>query len=291
MKPLYELVENGGQLLQNTGPTMPEITSLRNPRVKEAVRLRDARQRLRRGRFLIDGMRELGRSLDSGVRVVEAFTCEPLCTGDAAPVLARLAECGAEVLSVSKRVLEKVAFGSRTEGIVAVAVTPEASLAKLALPANPLVAVLEGVEKPGNVGAVLRSADAAGLDAVVVADAATDLYNPNAIRASLGTIFTMPVAEATSSETLAWIREQKLTIYAARVDGSRPYADVDFRVPTAIVLGSEAHGLSAAWHDPDVVPIRLPMLGAADSLNVSATAAVLFYEALLQRGGFPAIRS
>jgi TrmH family RNA methyltransferase len=147
----------------------------------------------------------------------------------------------------------------------------------------PLVAVLEGVEKPGNVGAVLRSADGAGVSALIVADAQTDLYNPNAIRASLGTIFSVPVAAAAAADTLTWLRHRGLAIFAARVDGAVPHTEADFRGPAAIVLGSEAKGLSATWTGPDVTAVRLPMAGVADSLNVSAAAAVLFYEALRQR--------
>jgi TrmH family RNA methyltransferase len=267
---------------------MTEITSLQNPRVKAAVRLRDGRHRQHERRIIVDGTREIDRALGAGVRPVEAFICEPLCLGETRSLVPRLEQCGAELIRVSKPVFEKLAFGSRAEGIVAVAETPSADLADLALPENPLVAVLEGIEKPGNVGAVLRSADAAGISAVVVADPRTDLYNPNAIRASLGTIFTMPVAEAPAAEVLDWLVGLDLNVYAARVDGSRAYTEVDFRPPAAIVLGSEAAGLSRVWHGDAVTPTRLPMLGTADSLNVSATAAVLFYEALRQRAGPPA---
>jgi TrmH family RNA methyltransferase len=143
--------------------------------------------------------------------------------------------------------------------------------------------VLEGIQKPGNVGAVLRSADAAGVHALIVADGGTDLYNPNAIRASLGTIFTVPVCSATTSDTLAWLRRHGVPMFAAQVDAERLYTEVDFRGPSAIVLGSEASGLSEAWFGTEATAIKLPMLGAADSLNVSAAAAVLFYEALRQR--------
>jgi TrmH family RNA methyltransferase len=177
----------------------------------------------------------------------------------------------------------KLAFGQRTEGVLGVAEMPKATLDRLLLPDLPLVAVLEGVEKPGNLGAVLRSADAAGVSALVAADARTDLYNPNAIRASLGTIFSLPVASATTQETLAWLRDRGLAVFASRVDGSVPYTEADFRHAAAIVLGSEAEGLSPAWSGPGVTAIRLPMCGAADSLNVSTAAAVLFYEALRQR--------
>jgi len=263
---------------------MTVIRSLQNVRVKEAVRLRDRRRREKQARTLIDGARELARAMDAGVRLVEVFVCPALCTtDDAKRLLERLPRSSAEMLEVTEQVFEKLAFGDRAEGVLAVAETPERTLAGLPLGPDPLVAVLEGVEKPGNVGAVLRSADGAGLFALVAADARTDLYNPNAIRASLGTIFSLPVCAATTQETLGWLRGQGLSIYAARVDGSRLYTEADFRRPSAIVLGSEARGLSDAWSAADVLPIRLPMLGSADSLNVSAAAAVLFYEARRQR--------
>jgi TrmH family RNA methyltransferase len=263
----------------------PLITSRHNPHVKEALRLRERRQREKQGRTLIDGVRELGRALRAGVRVVEVFLCEALLSrDDARRLLLELARSGCEVLPVSEEVFQKLAFGQRAEGVLGVAETPRNTLSSLVLAENGLVSVLEGVEKPGNVGAVLRSADAAGVSAVVVADGRTDLYNPNAIRASLGTIFTLPLAEATGSDVREWLRARKCSIVAARVDGALPYTAVDYRGPTAIVLGSEAAGLSPLWSGQDIQAVRLPMLGAADSLNVSATAAVLFYEALRQRG-------
>jgi RNA methyltransferase, TrmH family len=266
------------------------INSPYNPRIKDTVRLRDRRHRDKQGRTLIDGVRELQRALGAGVQLIMAFVCESLCRGaETQSLLATLASSGCEVLHVSESVFEKLAFGQRAEGVVAVAETPRPTLQSLIAAtttnAAPLVAVLEGVEKPGNVGAVLRSADAAGVSAVIVANPRTDLYNPNAIRASLGTIFTIPVCEATSGEALAWLRENGYAILAARVDGAVPYTAADFRGPTAIVLGSEAAGLSSVWAGDDVQAVRLPMLGVADSLNVSATAAVLFYEALRQRQG------
>lgn len=187
-------------------------------------------------------------------------------------------------MQVSEAVFHKLAFGSREEGVLGVAEMPQRTLDDLVLPKqNPLVAVLEGVEKPGNIGAVLRSADAASVSALILADAKTDLYNPNAIRASLGTIFTVPLCEATSNDTLAWLRKNGFRIVVARVDGSVPYSKIDYGGPTAIVLGSESAGLSPAWTAADITAIRLPMLGVADSLNVSVTAAVIFYEALRQR--------
>jgi TrmH family RNA methyltransferase len=260
------------------------ITSPQNPRVKAAVRLRERRHREKQGRILIDGARELLRAIEAGVGLVEVFVCRPLCeSDDARQVLAAIPACGAEVLDVPEPVFAKLAFGDRAEGVLGVAEMPRPALDAITLPDDPLVVVLERVEKPGNLGAVLRSADGAGLSALILADGRTDLYNPNAVRASLGTLFTMPVCSTTSKEALAWLHARGVQIVAARVDGDVPYTRVDFRRPTAIVLGNEAEGLSELWRAPDVTAVRLPMLGAADSLNVSAAAAVLFYEALRQR--------
>ena len=264
------------------------ITSPHNPHVRAAARLRDRRQRERQGRTLIDGARELLRAVQACVPLVEVFVCRPLCTGeDAQRVLALLPGRGVKVIELAEPVFAKVAFGDRADGLLAVAPVPRRTLADLQLSPQPLVAVLDGVEKPGNVGAVLRSADGAGLDAVLLADARTDLYNPNAIRASLGTIFTLPVAAASGVEVRDWLKQQQLQIVAARVDGAVPYTQLDFRRPTAIVLGSEAAGLGSRWSGAAVQAVCLPMLGAADSLNVSAAAAVLFYEARRQRSSGP----
>ncbi len=263
-----------------------EIFSLQNPRVKRAAKLRDARQRSKQGRFLIDGARELLRAMQAGVELDEVFVCPALCRSqECRMALEQLNAAPIEVVQVSRGVMEKLAFGARTEGVLGVATARRRSLADLVLPAKPLIAVLEGVEKPGNVGAVLRSADAAGVHALIVADGGTDLYNPNAIRASLGTIFTLPVCAASTQETIAWLVRQGLPIFAARVDAPRLYTEVDFRQGAAIVLGSEADGLSADWLQGEIAAIQLPMCGVADSLNVSAAAAVLFYEARRQRGG------
>ncbi len=260
------------------------ITSLRNQRVKDVARLRDRRQRQRQGRILIDGARELDRALDAGVEPLEAFVCESLCqSDDARRVRARLAATRAELWQVTPEVFHKLAFGARAEGVLAVAQAPHRTLAELRLPPEPLVAIVEAIEKPGNLGAVLRSADAAGVSAVVAAGHGTDLYNPNVIRASLGTVFTSPVCAAAAADVQTWLRQHGFSVYAARPDADRLYTDVRYAGATAIVLGSEAAGLSDAWRLPGLTPIKLPMRGQADSLNISAAAAVLFYEALRQR--------
>jgi TrmH family RNA methyltransferase len=260
------------------------ITSLHNQRVKDAVKLRGRRQRTKQRRILIDGVREIARAIEGRVRLADVFVCEELChTGECRELVGRLDDSAAAIWQVPPEVFERLAFGDRQEGVLAVAETPRRGIGDLNVASDALVAVLCGLEKPGNVGAILRSADAAGVSAVIVADGRTDLYNPNCIRASLGTIFTQQVAEATTAETIAWLRARNTKTFAARLDATRSYANVDYRSAAAIVLGSEAVGLSAAWQSDDVVPIKLPMHGTADSLNVSAAAAVLFYEALRQR--------
>lgn len=258
------------------------ITSRQNARIKEAAKLRAARQRAKQDRFLIDGARAIGRALDAGVEILEVFVCPAVCTSEAARELVlRLAE--ANCAEVTAAVFEKICFGERHDGLVVVAKTPERLIDQLVLPSQPLVAVLEGLEKPGNVGAILRTADGAGVDAVIVAGGGTDLFNPNTIRASLGTVFAHNVCTATVTETLAKLREWKLPIVATRPDAKLLYSAVDYRAGAAILLGSEAEGLSAEWDQSDVCGVSLPMQGIADSLNVSATAAILFYEAQRQR--------
>jgi RNA methyltransferase, TrmH family len=260
------------------------ITSRQNPRVKDAALLRTSRARQRQGQFLIDGVREISRAIASGVRCVEAFVCDELCvTPECRNVVQALESTVAEIFSVPPSVYEKLAFGEREVGVVVVAETPKRRLQDLELPPTPLVAVLDGIEKPGNLGAILRSADAAGVDAIVAADVRTDLYNPNTIRASLGTVFGKNVCEATAGDTIAWVNERGLAIVAARPDASQLYTEADMRGPAAIVLGSEAAGLGSVWSGENVTAVRIPMHGLADSLNVSTTAAVLFYEALRQR--------
>ncbi len=260
------------------------ITSSHNPRVKEAVRLRASRHRKKQQHVLVDGVREISRALDGHARPVDVFVCEPLCRSEQSRgLLERLDTLDAAVWHVTPEVFEKLAYGHRAEGIVAVAEAPARTLNALRVADGELVAVVCGLEKPGNVGAILRSADGAGVAAVIVADAGTDLFNPNCIRASLGTVFTQQIATATTAESLAWLREHDYKMFAARLDATNDYTAVNYRGNTAILLGSEAEGLDAAWQADDVTPIKLPMRGAADSLNVSATAAVLFYEALRQR--------
>ena len=259
------------------------ITSRQNPRVKQAIKLRERRQRDKLQLFLIDGLRELQRAIDAEVEIEEFFYAPEIVESGQLETLLDSLPPGSQRFEISSEVHERLAYGERSEGVIAVAKTPQRTLADCQLPDLPLVVVLEGVEKPGNVGAVLRSADATGVSALIVTGMGTDLYNPNVVRASLGTLFSVPVFSATGEETLAWLREKKFALFAARVDATQSYTAVNWNQPAAMILGSEAQGLTQLWHAADIMPIFLPMLGAADSLNVSATASVLCYEALRQR--------
>jgi TrmH family RNA methyltransferase len=266
----------------------PALTSAANPRFRAAVALRDRRGRVRTGRLLVDGAREVARALDGGVTLVEAFVAEGTVSDpEVAAVAARAIALGVPLVAIAPDLLARLAYGDRASGIVAVATAPGTSLPALVLPSfAPFVGVLEDVEKPGNLGAVCRSADGAGLDALIAARgsaAAADPWNPNSVRASLGTVFTFPIAVAATADVLTWLRDRGLRVVAARVDGPIEYTEVDLTGAVALVLGSEAHGLTAAWSGNDVTAVRLPMRGRVDSLNVAAAAAVLFYEARRQR--------
>ncbi len=260
------------------------ISSAQNARVKEVVRLRDHRGRDERGRIVIDGRRELLRAVEAGVEIIELYYCPSLLgADDEQQVLAPARGRQVELAEVTEPVFAKMSYGDRAEGLLAVARRPMRTLDGLRLGPRPLIAVVEGVEKPGNLGAILRSADAAGVDAVVAADPATDIYGPNAIRASMGTVFTVPLVEATVEQTSLWLDRRGLSIVAASPAGGEVYTEVDMTGPTAVVLGSEAHGLTAAWGHFGLIRATVPMRGRADSLNVSITAALFFYEALRQR--------
>jgi len=260
------------------------ITSTANSRLKAAARLRGRRERDRQGLTLIDGVRETMRALSGGAVLREVFVLPELAADQqSVALLERLREQSVAVVELGRDAFARLAYGDRMDGFVAVAETPPRSLDELILPLEPLIGIVEGVEKPGNLGAIMRTADGAGLSAVIVADSATDLFNPNIIRASIGTLFSVPVAVASSGDVLEWLGRREIAIIAARVDGSVDYAAADYSGAVAIALGSEARGLSDPWGELARASVHVPMLGVADSLNVSVTAAVLFYEALRQR--------
>lgn len=245
------------------------ITSAKNPRIKSAAALRDRRERDATGLFLIDGQREIQRAIDAGIELLEVFECEEYLDDSLAPAAPRF--------PVAPAAFERIAYGDRRHGMVAVARQFSIGLERLP-PTARQVCVYVGVEKPGNVGALLRTADAAGIDGVILADSRTDVFNPNVVRASAGALFSKPLAAVTTGQAIAWLRNHSFKVFAARVDASSDYRTVDWTGPCGIVLGSEAEGLDAAWRGEDISSISLPMRGRGDSLNVSVTAGVLLYE-------------
>ena len=261
-----------------------KISSLQNPRVKHLVKLRDRRSRDEAGVFLVEGYREIRRALEKKIPLTEIYFSPAWFLGENEPGLleeARLA--GAEIFELSKDAFAKVAYRERPDGLLAVAPQWRRALAELELPANPFVLVVEAIEKPGNLGTILRSADAAGCDAVVVCDPVTDIFNPNVVRASTGVLFSVPLVVAESAQVLAWLREKKIRTVATTPAAEKIYSDADLRGPLAVVMGSEQYGLSEFWLKQADLPVRIPMAGQADSLNVAMATIITLFEALRQR--------
>ncbi len=262
------------------------ITSLQNDRVKQVVRLRDRRHREAAGLLLVEGYREVQRALDNRVRPAVLFHCAALFQGaNEGELLRRAGSAGAELVACSDAVFRKMSYRDRPDGILALAPQVRHRLSGLALPPDALVLVCERIEKPGNLGTMLRSADAAGVHAVLVCDRTTDINNPNVVRASIGTLFALPVVEAATEEALPWLRAGGVRIAASTPSAGRLHTEADLAGPLAIVVGAEQYGLSAAWLDAADVRVRIPMRGQCDSLNVASAATILLYEAVRQRGG------
>ena len=261
-----------------------EITSPHNPIVRQLAGLREARKRKRSDWVRIDGARELHRALDAALPLRAVLVCRSRLHGDEAiSALNRCAEAGLRALELSERLYDSLRYGERDEGICAAVSWSPADLDSLPLRPNPLLLVLDGVEKPGNLGATLRSAEAAGADAVIVCDSRVDPRNPNVVRASMGTLFTQPVARAQAAELRHWLRANGIAAVCAIVDAATLYDETDLRRPIALILGAEHSGLDASWREAADVALRLPMHGHADSLNLSVSAGILLYEAQRQR--------
>lgn len=250
------------------------ITSVKNPKIKRLLALQQkSSERRESGLFIVEGRREVQHCIEAGYKIDTVFVLGDAPCGIAA----------ARTYQVSSDVYEKIAYRGSTEGIIAEVNARNITLDELKVRENPLIAVLESVEKPGNLGAVLRSADAAGVDAVIICDPLTDLYNPNLIRASLGGIFSVPCVACTSEEAINWLKANKIQILTAQLQDSSLYYDTDMSGGTAIVMGTESTGLTDIWRKAADAHIRIPMLGRLDSLNVSVSAAILLYEAVRQR--------
>jgi RNA methyltransferase, TrmH family len=257
------------------------ITSTQNPKVKSLLALEKPRERKRQQLFVIEGKKEISMALEAGYKIDNFFFCDDIIDANEIPSELKNDKL---LIPVSKEVFDKIAVREGTGGMIAVAEMRLHALENITLSKNPLVLILEGVEKPGNLGAILRTADAANVDAVIICDPQTDFYNPNVIRSSLGCVFTKQVASATSEETIAWLNENNIDIYCTYLKASKPYHIVDYKNPSAIVMGTEATGLTDVWVRNATANIIIPMLGNIDSMNVSTAAAVVVFEARRQRG-------
>ena len=261
------------------------VTSAQNPKIKNLLLLQEkSKARREQGLFVVEGRRELEHCLEGGFTVKTLFYCPEIIDSSSVFELCH-SERGEEslLIEIPLDLYKKVAYRESTEGIIAEVAYKSLTLEDLRLPEMPLIVVLESVEKPGNLGAVLRSADAAGADAVLIGDPLTDLYNPNLIRASIGAVFTVPVVAAPSAQIISFLRERNIQILTAQLQDSSLYYDVDMRRGTAIVMGTESTGLTDIWRKAATAHIRIPMLGRLDSLNVSVSAAILLFEAVRQR--------
>ena len=262
-----------------------ELTSPANPKIKHVVKLRSCSTREETGEMIVEGFRECRRALDNGYRPYAVFHCPELYlkNENEAQLVADAERVGADVFTCSRTAFVKMAYKERPDGLLMTGPHVAKRLADLELPPNALVIVTESIEKPGNLGTILRSADAAKVSAVIVCDRTTDIHNPNVVRASTGTMFSVPIVEASSDEALAWLKGKGFKILAATPHAEKLHFEVDLTGNVAIALGAEQYGLTAKWMDGAELRVRIPMLGLADSLNVSAAATILVYEAVRQR--------
>jgi len=271
------------------------ITSTQNPKIKDALALRDRSTRDETLLFLIEGYRELKRAVDKGFPLHALFACADFFLGENEHALIQaIEESGAHIYTVSSKVFEKLSYRDRPDGLIAIAPQRKWGLGNLqplfSKKHPPFLLIAEAIEKPGNLGSMLRSADAAGVDAVIVCDRCTDIYNPNVVRASVGTLFTVPVVEAKGADTLLWLKEKGIQVVATTPHAKEEFTEVDLKQAVAIVVGTEQLGLSDVWLKAADIHVRIPMCGVADSLNVTAAATLLLYEALRQRRGMGCLR-
>ncbi len=260
---------------------MKQISSVQNPFIKSLVLLQEkAKARKQSGTFLIEGQREISIAIKGGYQIETVLFLPEICTEKEASQLAPTAE----LIEINKEVFQKLAYRDTTEGILAVAKTKSTLLSDLQLSQNPLILVAEAPEKPGNIGALLRTADAAHLDAVIIANPKSDLYNPNIVRSSVGCLFTNQIATGTTAEIIAFLKEKNIAMYCATLQNSNGYHLENYTTPTALVVGTEATGLTQEWRDAATQNIIIPMQGEIDSMNVSVAAAILIFEAKRQRG-------
>lgn len=264
------------------------ISSVQNPKVKHVLHLRDRHERDKTHQFIIEGYRELLRAIDAGWHVETLFICPDLFLGTNEPTLIqRMTKQNTQVLSCTPKVFEKISYRDRPDGLIGLAMQRKKTLKDLegifSKKAHPLFIIAEAIEKPGNLGTILRTSDAVGVDAVIVCDRCTDIYNPNVVRASVGTLFTVPTIEAKGEETLAWLKQHQVAVLAATPHAEYEFTQVNLKQAVAIAVGTEQVGLSEKWMKEADLQVRIPMRGVADSLNVAMATTLLLYEADRQR--------
>jgi len=260
---------------------MKQITSVQNPFIKSLVLLQEkAKARKQSGTFLIEGIREIELAIKGNYELETILFCPELTNLSNNLTIQK---SNNPIIEISKEVYQKLAYRDTTEGIIAVAKTKFHQLSDLQLPENPLILVMENIEKPGNIGAMLRTCDAAKVDAVIIANPKTDLYNPNMVRSSVGCLFTNQIATASTEETIDFLQQNNINFYSATLQNSTSYHTQNFTKPTALVVGTEATGLTEPWREKATQNIIIPMQGEIDSMNVSVAAAILIFEAKRQR--------
>lgn len=262
------------------------ITSFQNPLIKQIVLLQEkSRERRKTNLFVIEGQREISLAIKGGYLLKTLLFCSEIISEEEIFALKESSNSDVEFIEITLEIYEKLAYRSSTEGVLAIAHTKTLQLSNLQLATrNPLILIAEAPEKPGNIGAILRTADAANVDAVIIANAKTDMYNPNIIRSSVGCLFTNTIATGSTSEIISFLKDNKINIYCAALQASVQYDIIDFKKPTAIVVGTEATGLSDEWLQNSSQNIIIPMQGEIDSMNVSVAAGILIFEAKRQRG-------
>jgi len=261
-----------------------KISSLQNPKIKNILKLQKASERRIQNICTIEGLRELKNAVKGGFEIDQFFFCTEIADSKIMQWLKEMQLDEHRIFEISKPIFERIAYRDSTEGIYALLKQKSLKLNQIKLSPIPLVLVIEAVEKPGNLGAILRTTDAAGLDALLICDPHTDIYNPNVIRSSIGAVFINQIAICTSEEALSWIKKNGLKSYAAVLGAKSFYHEVNFKLPSAIIMGTESTGLSKLWLESAYEHILIPMLGKMDSLNVSTSAAILVFEAMRQRG-------
>lgn len=262
---------------------MEKITSIHNPRIKQILQLSKNKERREAGLVAMEGARELFLAMEAGYTPVNVFYCPEVYSRSEYPDL--LKKINPEsLIEISLTVFEKLAYRENSDGLISIIKPKKHDLDSIKLSENPFIIILESVEKPGNLGAILRTADAAKADAVIICDSATDIYNPNAIRSGIGCIFTVQIGVATSEETRDWLKKNKIKSYATELEASEWYHEKDFKKPSALIMGTEADGLTQFWLKNADERIKIPMRGKIDSLNVSVSTAIITFEAMRQRG-------